>query len=78
MIADADNLNIRDRLQLSENLAGKSVLNAAATVMYSVSASGVTVLPVGTLSKAHRLQATQSDLIFRNSFCNLGKATPAT
>jgi uncharacterized protein (TIGR03437 family) len=77
MIADADNLNIRDRLQLSENLAGKSVLNAAATVMYSVSASGVTVLPVGTLSKAHRIQATQSDLIFRNSFCNLGKVTQA-
>ena len=72
-IADADNLTIRDRLQLSENLAGKSILNAAATVMYSVSASGVMVLPVGSLSKAHRLQATQPDLIFRNSFCNLGK-----
>jgi uncharacterized protein (TIGR03437 family) len=73
MIADADNLTIRDRIQLPENLAGKSILNAAATVMYSISASGVTVLPVGTLSRVHRIQATQSDIIFRNSFCNLGK-----
>jgi uncharacterized protein (TIGR03437 family) len=73
MIADADNLTVRERLLLPENLAGKSVLNSAATVMYSISASGVMVLPVGSLSKAHRLQATQSDLIFRNSFCDLGK-----
>jgi uncharacterized protein (TIGR03437 family) len=75
MIADADNLNIRDRLQLPENLAGKSVLNAAATVMYSISDSGVMVLPVGTLAKAHRVQATQQDLIFRGDFCNQSKAS---
>jgi uncharacterized protein (TIGR03437 family) len=74
-IADADNLTTRETLQLAENLAGKSVLNAAATMMYSISTSGVTVLPVGTLSKAHRIQATQSDLIFRGSFCNTSKAT---
>jgi uncharacterized protein (TIGR03437 family) len=73
MIADADNLNVRDRLQLPENLAGKSVLNAAATVMYSISASGVTVLPVGNLSQAHRIQATQPDLLFLGSFCNEAK-----
>jgi uncharacterized protein (TIGR03437 family) len=79
LIADADNLNVRDKLQLPENLAGKSVLNAAATVMYSISASGVMVLPVGTLKTAHRIQATQEDIIFRNSFCNLGKvAQPLT
>jgi DNA-binding beta-propeller fold protein YncE len=75
MIADADNLTIRDRIQIPENLAGKSVLNAAATVMYSVSDSGVMVLPVGTLAKAHRVQATQPDLIFRGDFCNQSKAT---
>lgn len=75
MVADADNLNIRETLQLPENLAGKSILNAAATVMYSVSDSGVTVLPVGTLSRAHIVQATQSDLIFRSNFCDLSSAT---
>jgi DNA-binding beta-propeller fold protein YncE len=58
LIADADNLNVRDKLQLPENLAGKSVLNAAATVMYSISASGVMVLPVGTGSR--RLKRTSS------------------
>ena len=75
LIADADNLNIRETLQLLEHLAGKSVLNAAATVMYSISASGVTILPVGTLPAAHRIQATHPDLIFRNSFCNLSQST---
>jgi uncharacterized protein (TIGR03437 family) len=75
VIADADNLNIRETLQLPEHLAGKSVLNAAATVMYSISDSGVTVLPVGTLATAHRIQPTQSDLIFRSSFCDLSQAT---
>jgi uncharacterized protein (TIGR03437 family) len=74
-IADADNLTTRETLQLAENLAGKSVLNAAATVMYSISTSGVTVLPVGTLSKAHRIRATQPDLIVRGSFCNTSKTT---
>jgi uncharacterized protein (TIGR03437 family) len=77
LIADADNLNIRDTLYLPENLAGKSVLSSDHTVMYSVSASGVMVLPVGTLSSAHRLQATQSDVIFRSSFCSLSKAAQA-
>jgi uncharacterized protein (TIGR03437 family) len=75
LIADADNLNIRDRLQLPENLAGKSILNAAKTVMYSISDSGVTVLPVGTLSRAHRVQAASPDLLFTGNFCNEGKET---
>jgi len=43
--------------------------------MYSISASGVTVLPVGMLSSVHRIQATQSDIIFRGSFCNNSKAS---
>ncbi len=75
MIADADNLNIRERLQLPENLAGKSILNAAATVMYAVSDIGVMVLPVGNLSRTPRIKATQEDLIFRSDFCNKSKAT---
>jgi uncharacterized protein (TIGR03437 family) len=71
-ISDSDNLTIRDQLQLPENLAGRSVLNAAATVMYSVSESGVLILPVGSLNRAHRLGADHEDLVFRGSFCQRG------
>jgi uncharacterized protein (TIGR03437 family) len=70
MIADADNLNVRERLQLPENLAGKSVLNRAADTMYSVSDSGVMVLPVGAINKAHRVAATVEQVIFREDFCD--------
>ena len=54
-ILDADNLAIRERLLLPENLAGKSVLSSDAMTMYSVSDSGVLVLPVGSLSQAPRV-----------------------
>lgn len=54
-ISDSDNLTVRDQLQLPKKLAGWSVLNAPATVMYSVSDSGVLVLPVSSLNRAHRL-----------------------
>lgn len=70
MIADADNLNVRERLRMPEHLAGKSLLNAAADTMYSVSDSGVMVLPVGALSRAPRVSAVQEDLVFRANFCD--------
>jgi uncharacterized protein (TIGR03437 family) len=70
MVVDADNLTLRDQLQLPENLAGKSVLNAARDTMYSVSDSGVTVLPVGSLSLAHQLVASREDVIFLGNYCS--------
>ncbi len=69
MVADADNLNVRETLRLPENFAGKSVLNAAADTMYGVSDSGILVLPVGNLRRAHRIAAASEDLIFRGNFC---------
>src|SRR5579863_4545962 len=69
MIADADNLTVRDQLLLPENLAGRSLLNAARDTMYAVSDSGVRILPVGALSSAHRLAASLEDLVFRGNFC---------
>jgi uncharacterized protein (TIGR03437 family) len=71
-ISDADNLTVRDQLQLPENLTGRSLLNSAATIMYAVSESGVLVLPVGSLNGAHRLAADHEDLVFRGSFCQRG------
>lgn len=69
-IMDADNLTFRERLTLQENLVGRAVLNAAATVMYAVSDSGVTVLPVGSLNQAHRVEPGQEDVLIQTSFCN--------
>ena len=71
-IVDADNLTLRQTLQLPENLAGRAVLNAAGSTMYSISDSGVLVLPVGKLQNQHRVQANQEDLVFRGSQCNPG------
>ena len=75
MIVDADNLTVRDQLQLPENLAGKSLLNAARDTMYAVSDSGVMILPVGSLGNAHRLTASREDLVFRGNLCDRQAAT---
>lgn len=69
-VLDADNLRVRDRLQLGEHLAGKAVLNQDASVMYAISASGVTILPVGSLDHAPRVASTEQDIIFRGNFCD--------
>ncbi|HWQ55337.1 MAG TPA: hypothetical protein VN442_16745 [Bryobacteraceae bacterium] len=70
MVLDSASLAVRERISLQENLAGRAVLNAARDVMYSVSDSGIMVLPVGSLSRYHRVQAQQEDLVFRGNFCD--------
>jgi uncharacterized protein (TIGR03437 family) len=69
-IMDSDNLTVRERLQLPENLAGKSFLTSDAKTMYAISDSGVMMLPVGSLSKTHRVTAKQEDVIFAGSGCD--------
>jgi len=72
LLVDADNLTIRERIQLPENLAGRSVLNSRRDVMYSASDSGVLVLPVGSLASQPRLAASKEDLVFRPDLCRSG------
>ena len=69
-IVDADNFTVREQLYMPENITGRSVLNAAADVMYSVSDSGVMILPVGRINQAHRLALSQRDVVAQNNFCN--------
>jgi uncharacterized protein (TIGR03437 family) len=69
-ILDSDNLTVRERLNLPENTTGKSVLTRDASVMYSVSDSGVLVLPIGNLNAAPRLTASAESLVFRGNFCD--------
>lgn len=68
-IQDADNLTVRQRLHLPENLTGKSLLSSDGNVMYSVSDSGVLVMPVGNLNSVARIGASVRDLVFRGSGC---------
>ena len=72
MIVDADNLTVRQRLLLAENLGGRSILNAARDTLYSISDSGVTVFPVGTvnLNRQAQLAPMQEDVVFLGAFCN--------
>lgn len=74
-IADADNLTVRERLNLAENLSGKSLLSSDGSIMYSVSESGVTVLPVGQLQLQPRVLASKRDIIFNGNFCDRNIAT---
>ena len=69
-LTDADNLTIRERLRLGEQLGGKGVLSSTGHMMYAVSDSGVTFLPVGALDQHHRVVAKQEDVLFRGSFCD--------
>jgi uncharacterized protein (TIGR03437 family) len=69
-IMDADNLTVRERLRLPENLAGKAIIRGDSHVMYSVSDSGVMILPIGELYAAHRVIPTQEDVVFRCNFCD--------
>ena len=74
-ILAADNLTVLDRLKLPENTTGKSVLKSDASVLYSISDSGVLVLPVGNLKASPRLSASATDLFFRGNFCDRAPAS---
>src|SRR5262249_10859764 len=70
LILDADNLTVRERIQIPENLAGRSIFSSDDSVMYSISDSGVMVLPMAQLDKAPRTVASAEDVVFRGNFCN--------
>jgi uncharacterized protein (TIGR03437 family) len=68
-VLSSDNLTLLDTLLLPENLAGKAVIKSDSSVIYALSSSGVTVLPVGSLNKANRLTSSVASLLFLDSFC---------
>ena len=74
-IVDTDNLTVRERIQLPENLAGKSVMSSDMNTMYSASVSGVTILQVGQLPQTPQVSAVQEDVLFQGDACNAGVIT---
>lgn len=74
-VVDIDNLAVRERIQLAENLAGKGLLTADNNTAYVISDSGVTILPVGQLGQAQKLASSVQDLMFLGNFCDRRIAT---
>ena len=70
LILDSDNLTFRERINIPENMVGHAVLNAAGTILYAVSESGVMILPVGSLNNSHRIAASREDVLVTTNFCN--------
>ncbi|HWC99722.1 MAG TPA: hypothetical protein VG456_23340 [Candidatus Sulfopaludibacter sp.] len=68
-IMDADNLTVRDKVYLPESIVGRSLLDSAGNNMYAITDSGVTVLPVGSLSRYPRLATSQEDVLVQTNFC---------
>jgi uncharacterized protein (TIGR03437 family) len=74
-ILDADNLTVRDKIYLPEDLVGRALVDSKGNNMYAISDSGVTVLPVGSLSKYPRLAVSQEDVLVQTDFCNRNPLT---
>jgi uncharacterized protein (TIGR03437 family) len=74
-ILDTDNLTVRERINLPENLAGRSVFSSNMNTLYAISDSGVTVLPVGSFASARRVAAQEEQLQFLATNCANGLLT---
>jgi uncharacterized protein (TIGR03437 family) len=65
-----DNLTVSKRLQLPEDLSGKSEMSSDGQGMYAASASGVAILPVGQLPNLPQVGVSQEDMLFAADACN--------
>ncbi|MGA3242563.1 MAG: hypothetical protein ABSG03_40490, partial [Bryobacteraceae bacterium] len=75
LIMDSDNLTEHYRINMPEDIVGRAILNAAGTVLYAISESGVMTLPVGNLNQYPRVVAGQEDVLIATNFCNQSNVT---
>jgi uncharacterized protein (TIGR03437 family) len=75
LLMDPDHLAIRDRLIMPEDIVGRALLNAAGTMLYAISESGVMALPVGSLNNYNRVAASVEDVLVSTDFCNRSAVT---
>ena len=71
-VMDADNLYVRNRIQVPEKVQGRFVVSDDGRQLYAASESGVTYFPVGDLSDAPQVGIHPEDrnLFFQFDFCN--------
>jgi len=74
-VLDIENLTVLERLQLPENLTGRSLMSSDGRAIYSISESGVTIFPIGSLDTHPRLAFSAEDIVFQSSFCERQAAT---
>lgn len=74
-VVDTDNLTVRERIQLPQNLAGRSVFSRDLQTLYAGSVSGVVVFPIGGFDRAPRVAALQEDVMFQGDACNRSAIT---
>jgi uncharacterized protein (TIGR03437 family) len=74
-ILEADNLTVRDRILLPENMTGKALLSSDGNTVFASSESGILILPVGDLPNQPKVIPSVQDLVFRGNFCDRRVAT---
>ena len=67
---DTDNLTVRERVRLKENIAGRMLMTSDLQTIYAVSDSGVMILPIGSFDQLPRLIAVQEAVVFRGNSCD--------
>ena len=75
LVNDPDNLLINLGIEMPENLAGKMVINAAGTVVYGLSDSGIMILPVGNIAQSPLAQPSAQSVLLTNDVCGAFKTT---
>jgi uncharacterized protein (TIGR03437 family) len=69
-IFDTDNLTVRERIQLPQMIAGRTLFSSDMNTVYAVADEGVMILPVGSLATAPQVAAQQEDVVFLSNTCN--------
>jgi uncharacterized protein (TIGR03437 family) len=69
-IVDTDNLTVRERIRIPENLAGRSIISSDDQILYAASVSGITILPIGQLYRTPQIATQEEDLMFQGDACN--------
>ncbi|MDX2268352.1 MAG: hypothetical protein NW208_09610 [Bryobacter sp.] len=69
-VLDAENLAVRERLRIPENLSGKAVLTSDGATLFASSESGLLILPVGSLASQPRVVSSALDVDFQGNFCD--------
>jgi len=69
LFQDADNLTVRDQLQLPERITGRIVIGGAGRYLYAASESGLLYLPLTDLPTAPQVRPAAQELFFQFDFC---------